>query len=71
MIHWHFKILYKRTWFWGALEHDTKATSNTADVGVLDGVSVRLEEETHEAVKVKLDQGLTQTCLGTQHVLAA
>ena len=53
------------------MEHDTKATSNTAVVDGLDDDSVRLEEEQHEIVEVNIDQGLTQTCLGTQHVLVA
>ena len=53
------------------MEHDTKTTSNTAVVGGLDCDSVRLEEETHEIVEFNTDQGLTQTCLDTQHVLAA
>ena len=46
-------------------------TSNTADVGGMDGDSVQLEEETHEVVEAKIDKDLTQTCLDTQHVLAA
>ena len=45
-------------------------TSNTADVGGMDGDSVQLEEETHEAVEAKIDQDLTQTCLDTRHFLA-
>ena len=46
-------------------------TSNTAGLNGMDGDSVQLEEETHEIVEVNIDQGLTQTCLDTQHVLAA
>ena len=46
-------------------------TSNTADLDGMDGDSVQLEEETHEAVEAKIDQDLTQTCLDTRHFLAA
>ena len=46
-------------------------TSNTADVGGMDGDSVQLEEETHEVVEAKIDQDLTQACLDTRHFLAA
>ena len=46
-------------------------TSNTADVGGMDGDSVQLEEETHEVVEANIDQDLTQTCLDTRHFLAA
>ena len=46
-------------------------SSNTADVGGMDGDSVQLEEETHEVVEAKIDQDLTQTCLDTRHFLAA
>ena len=45
-------------------------TIKYADLDGMDGDSVQLEEETHEAVEAKIDQDLTQTCLDTRHFLA-